>query len=309
MLNEDFMNVAAQLIRALEAEHIQSRIVPVGHIAELKDRLEHDRSDHILPEPVDRTCFTGIEYDPEKFLPGAKSIIVAAIPSPRVRNTFYWNGQPHHILIPPVYSGNLARLENFKSILKKILTPHGYTFVSAPVTRKPLAVCSDLAEYGRNNICYVPGMGSFVQLASMYTDLPSPGDFWRAPVMMSSCEDCSACRESCPTNAINDNLFAIASDRCLTFFNENEDPFADWINPKWFDCLVGCLQCQDICPANASYLQYAIEGETFTEEETACLLSFPTPENVPPKIKAKLERLDMFYMEVIPRNLTALLKL
>jgi epoxyqueuosine reductase len=302
------MNVAEQLIWALEAEKIKGRIVSIRHLEELKERLEHDRREKILPEPVDRVCFTGIEYDPEKLLPGAKSIIITAIPNSRVKNTFHWQGKAHHVLIPPTYSGNLARFENLKSIMGKILAPHGYRFASAPITKKYPAVCSGLAEYGRNNICYISGMGSFAQVVTMYSDLPCSDDFWRAPAMMSLCEDCFACRENCPTGAINDNNFAVVSDRCLTFFNENGDPFADWVNPKWFDCLVGCLQCQDICPGNAPYINQVTEGETFSEEETALLLSYPAPEDVPEETKAKLERLDMFYMEVIPRNLNALLK-
>jgi epoxyqueuosine reductase len=33
---------------------------------------------------------------------------------------------------------------------------------------KSLAVRSGLAAYGRNNVCYVPGMGSFLELVGLY---------------------------------------------------------------------------------------------------------------------------------------------
>ncbi|MCX6830312.1 MAG: hypothetical protein NT002_13690 [candidate division Zixibacteria bacterium] len=301
------MTVINELIEALEAAHIRCRVVSVAHVNELRERIEQSRREKILPEPVDRTCFPGIEYEPEKQLPGAKSIIIAAVPSPCIRNRFQWQGEMHTILIPPAYTGGGARVQNLKDRVEKILVPHGYKIANAPIPKKLLAVCSGLGEYGRNNICYVPGMGSFIQLVSLYSDMPCPEDFWREPVMMSSCGDCPACRQNCPTGAIDGDRFAIASDRCLTFFNENSGSFPDWVNPSWFDCLVGCLRCQIICPENAPYLNQIVEGESFTEEETALLLTTPAPEQVSSETRAKLERLDLFYMEIIPRNLKAAL--
>jgi epoxyqueuosine reductase len=37
---------------------------------------------------------------------------------------------------------------------------------------KRLAVRSGLARYGRNNVTYVEGMGSFLELSASLTDMP-----------------------------------------------------------------------------------------------------------------------------------------
>jgi len=49
---------------------------------------------------------------------------------------------------------------------------------------KTLAVCSGLAEHGRNNLCYVPGMGSFFQRVGIFSSLPCTDDSWRKPQIL-----------------------------------------------------------------------------------------------------------------------------
>ena len=56
---------------------------------------------------------------------------------------------------------------------------------------KPLAVRLGLVRYGRNNVTYAPGMGSYIQLLGYLTDasLPLP-DGWRPqePTLLPECE-------------------------------------------------------------------------------------------------------------------------
>lgn len=64
-------------------------------------------------------------------------------------------------------------------LLTKVLEPAGYQATPSLLPLKSLAAHSGLAVYGRNNICYVPGMGSFLELVGLYSDLPCSEDTWQ----------------------------------------------------------------------------------------------------------------------------------
>jgi hypothetical protein len=58
--------------------------------------------------------------------------------------------------------------------------------------KRRLAVQSGLAEYGRNNITYVAGMGSNVRYAAFYTDIDGQDEVWRDVCNAEMCADCGA---------------------------------------------------------------------------------------------------------------------
>lgn len=96
---------------------------------------------------------------------------------------------------------------------------------------KRLAVQSGLAKYGRNNITYVDGMGSFCKYLALLTSVPCDGDSWREePIMTETCEDCHLCINSCPKGAISKDRFLLYREKCVGGG--------------------GCSACQDCCPLN-----------------------------------------------------------
>jgi len=299
---------AANIRELLKEEGIQSRVVPVERVADLEERIANHRQEGHLSAEIERRYFPYITFDPQKYLEGARSIIIASIPRPSTQAIFDWKGKSHHFLIPPTYSGNASNLARIQTVLSELLYHDGFSVVPAPLPKKLLAVCSGLGEYGRNNICYVPGFGSYHQLVAFYTGLPCSESYWREPVMMAACRDCLACMLECPSGAITDEHFALRAERCITFFNENSGPLPVWFDQSWMDCLVGCLHCQRVCPENAKFIHWVGETEMFAEEETAMLLQGPAVSEVPAETKAKLERLELFEMEVVPRNLRLLLR-
>jgi epoxyqueuosine reductase len=109
--------------------------------------------------------------------------------------------------------------------------------------------------------------------------------------MMEACRKCSACLRHCPAGAITGERFLLHAERCLTFHNEKpgDVPFADWIDPAWHHCLVGCLQCQRVCPQNRQVWSWVQEGVAFSEEETALLLEGVPLDRLPAAILKKLE--------------------
>ena len=120
--------------------------------------------------------------------------------------------------------------------------------------------------------------------------------------------DCSLCQKACPTNAIGPDRFILHAEKCLTYFNEGKDPFPQWLNPSWHNCLVGCLFCQKVCPVNRKYKDFVQDGPNFSEEETNDLLGELPAEELPPETIQKLQSIDLLdYIGVLGRNLKALI--
>jgi epoxyqueuosine reductase len=180
----------------------------------------------------------------------------------------------------------------------------------AVLPKKLLAVRSGLATYGRNNITYVPGMGSFYRLAAFYSDLPCQKDSWREAQMMAACENCSACLRNCPTGAISADRFLLHAERCIVYHNEQpgDVPFPRWMDPSWHNCLIGCMRCQNVCPQDKELWQWVEEGAEFSEQETALLLEGGPLEQLPAATMEKLEHADLArHAGPLPRNLSVLL--
>jgi epoxyqueuosine reductase len=171
---------------------------------------------------------------------------------------------------------------------------------------KALAVRSGLADYGRNNIAYIQGLGSFFQLAAFYSDLPCEGDTWREPQMMEICQKCDACLRKCPTQAILPDRFLIRAEKCLTFHNERgpEYPFPEWIEPNTHNFLIGCMICQRFCPVNKSIMKWTEGDVTFDHAETRMFMKRTPLDRLPAETVEKLRQLDLIdSLEILPRNL------
>jgi epoxyqueuosine reductase len=165
-----------------------------------------------------------------------------------------------------------------------------------------------LAEYGRNNISYIPGLGSFHRLVAFYSDFPCVEDNWGDPKVMERCETCTVCQKMCPTGAIPTDRFLLRAERCLSFFNESPDEFPDWIDSSCHHCLVGCLACQKTCPVDKKFVDNIEDGPPFSAKETELILN-ETPESLlPEETLKKLKNLDIAeYLGHLGRNLQVLI--
>jgi epoxyqueuosine reductase len=166
-----------------------------------------------------------------------------------------------------------------------------------------------MAEYGKNNIAYVEGLGSFMRLKAFLSDMPTGKSDWLEPQVMKECDRCKACLNACPTRAIVPDRFLVHAERCITFLNEGTEEFPEWLDPSWHNSLVGCMKCQLVCPVNKRFVKWVEEGETFNEAETELILSGVPLDHVSPETAHKLNRSYMAeYLDVLPRNLRALLR-
>lgn len=300
-----------RILGKLEEHGYPGRIVSTGRLAELRREFEGHREKGDLLEDLDRDEFSRFSFEPPAELPDARSLIVVAAPQLQFRFTFHRNGTARRFLVPPTYIHGKETIRRVEALLSAIVEPEGFRVVHAWVPEKLLAVRSGLAAYGRNNITFVPGMGSFYRPVPFFSDLPSPRNDWRKPRMLGACRRCTACRRHCPSGAIDEDRFLLHVDRCITYHNEKPTgvPFPDWMDPGWHECLVGCLHCQRSCPENRRVVEWVKEGAEFTEEETRALLEGTPVERMPAATVEKLERWDLIRrLDVLPRNLRAIVE-
>jgi epoxyqueuosine reductase len=301
----------SEVLQRAEERGLALRLISAQHLQEVRADVETPHLEGLFDEEFYQERLISFDWDPPQGLPDATSIMVVAVPDPQRRITFEWHRRSVPATVPPTYLYWQSVDKRVEDALSEILQPDGYHVTLANLPKKLTAVHSGLAAYGRNNVTYVPGKGSFNRLVVFWSDLPCDEDRWQELRMMGACEKCQACQRACPTGAIDPARFLLRAERCLTFLNEKppEVAFPAWVDPSWHNCLVGCLHCQRVCPANKEVTDWMEGDEVFSEEETALLLDAVAQEHLPPETLAKLERLDLIeLLDVLPRNLSALVR-
>jgi epoxyqueuosine reductase len=288
----------------------QARIISVSHLYQLQKQIENLHNNASLDNQFYQDRLAWFNFQIPKDLPKTQSLIIVAVPRPQTRAIFTRNGQRHPLILPPTYTAYDSTTKQVEDLLAKILGENGYKSTGTALPLKLLAARSGLVQYGRNNISYVSGLGSFLQLAAVYSDMPCEEDSWQEATMMKRCEGCELCRRACPTCAIASDRFLLHAERCITYHNEKkgEVPFPDWMKPIWHNSIVGCMHCQRVCPENKGIIQWTGEEEEFSEEETALILEGIPQEKLPSITLQKLQHLSLVdYYDRLPRNLGILL--
>jgi len=300
-------SLLSKIYKKFKSKGMAGRIVSIHHLLQLKEEIENKRLDRLLDEDFYQECLSFFDFSPPASLAGAKSIIIVSVPQPKILVSFQWKKRQYILTMPPTYLHEPDDM--VKNILEEILVPAGYRTARTLLPLKNLAVRSGLAEYGKNNITYVNGTGSFHRLVGFYSDLPCLEDNWQEPKTIPICRNCSACLKNCPSGAISKDRFLIKAELCLTFHNEREGSFPDWIKPEWHHCLVGCLRCQSVCPANKHVFHWEETREHFSEKETSMILNGLREDELLASTLDKLEKLSLTeYLKQLPRNLEAVLK-
>jgi epoxyqueuosine reductase len=289
----------------------QGRIVSVQRLRDLQEEIETHCREGRLNDEFYRERLAWFHFSPPEALPDARSIIIVAVPRPQTEAIFNWRGKSLSLILPPTYTDYRKIAQQVANLLTGALQSSGYSVAASELPLKLLAVRSGLGAYGRNNICYVPGMGSFLELVGLYSDIPCPEDHWKEARMMETCQSCRACLQHCPASAISEDRFLLRAERCIVFHNERPSsiPFPSWIDPSWHNCLEGCMHCQRVCPENRNFWGWIEGREEFSEEETSLLLKGDPQDCLPKETIDKLERLDILGdLELFPRNLGVFLR-
>ena len=153
----------------------------------------------------------------------------------------YAYGQDYHFVIK----------EKLKELLNTIQTEigevSGRVFVdSAPVLDKAWAAKSGLGWIGKNSNLITQKVGSFYFIAEIIIDLDLEYD----NAVTDHCGTCTACIDSCPTEAIV-SPYVVDGSKCISYFTiELKENIPTEMKGKFDDWAFGCDVCQDVCPWN-----------------------------------------------------------
>jgi epoxyqueuosine reductase len=295
------------LYEHLEKQGYSGKIVSIQRVNELHREIEAQYQNGFLDPELYNEYLASFDFECQQKLPDARSLIIVSVSQPQVRVVFKWENNSYPVIIPPTY--NFSSDHHVANLLEAYLGPQGYKLKKVRLPEKLLAVRGGLAQYGKNNITYVNGSGSFHRPVVFVSDFPCEADNWREPTAMEKCEKCSACMQACPTAAIGSDRFLMHAERCLTFLNERSKEFPEWLSPAWHNSLVGCMICQKVCPANKDVLKWTESGVTFDNAETDLILNGVSEERLPRKTFEKLKKQGMMvYYDVLGRNLRVLME-
>lgn len=269
------------------------RTVSVDHVKEMGEWLEKlKREGKLSNNETYRKYIGNFLYEPDKILPGAKSLIIIAIPQNIISITFHKGGKAYEVKTPTGYfNDGITDKEIHDRVMNEIVKDSSKKIQGRPrLPLKTLAVRSGLAEYGKNNISFVDGgYGSFHRLEGYYTD-KALSDNWGPLKTMQLCKGCSICMKACPTKCITEENFVIDVGKCVTLYNEVPDPIPSWMDPKAHNALTGCFKCQDTCPANAEAIKRVEKLPDINEKETELILNLGKDKAIQDSIIKKLNK-------------------
>jgi len=300
------------LLTELENNGCKGKLVAIRHLDDLRAELAKQNQAGFLKSEFlnDPSYLAGCQYDYSEIMPNAESLIIVAVPQPITKLRFTWQGKQQTVVIPPTYIYSAA--DNLATeIAERELTKGNFSCKRIKIPYKILAVRSGLAQYGRNNITYIHGMGSYYRLVAFATDMPVISDNWQEIEMMPECSSCRACLNSCPTKCIDPDRSVIHGEKCLTYFNESAKPFPDSVGSNWHNSLLGCMKCQLACPQNKTGNPIVEIENPFTEQELAMLFTANDYSELPETTLVTLQKLNLtdydLPLPAIQRNFKSIL--
>lgn len=296
------------LLKELGTYGFKASITPTASVKKIQDELIGLNERGLIDKQLYDEYMQWMTHDYKEIMPEAKSVIIMAHPHAGTKLEFNYNDEKHIVLIPPTYVGS-GLLKKAEDALIQILTPYHFSSKYANLPLKLVAARTGLSKYGRNNISYVEGMGSYHRLFAYYTDYQCQTEDWNEIAAMQECSNCKACMSVCPTGCINGERFLIHAENCITYFNEVDRAFPSWLQKDWHNAIIGCMKCQINCPANSEYNDRVESEFVFEQDETVAILAKTPLDKLPTGTRMKLEAVDMIeYYNVLERNLSALIK-
>ncbi|MBN1799709.1 MAG: hypothetical protein JW822_14125 [Spirochaetales bacterium] len=283
------------------------KVIPINRLLKLKNEIDEFKKNQELNSFQKWIVNELYRFNIPTVELSIKSIILIAIPHPFYAEVEFMKNKKRYNFMSLVMSD----FEKTEMTLKKILLANKYNFISAQdLPLKRLAVQSGLAVYGRNNICYINGLGSNFSFAAYYSNVPCDDEYWTDVTIAPLCTKCNACLRNCPTGAIQKNRFLIDNEKCLSYWNESSEPFPEWIPISAHHCVYDCIKCQVKCPMNKDQIKNVVGPIHFTESETNMLLSGLNYEQQPVSLKKKVNYLGLHqWPDGISKNLKTLFEL
>src|SRR5436189_816457 len=200
---------------------------------------------HIMQRGEEKRC------DPQKVLPGARSIVVVAmnyfqgeharVPETAVtgRIARYAWGDDYHDLIK-------TKLDEVDNFLREFGGQQKCYVDTGPILERDYAAQAGAGWHGKNTMLIDERLGTWFFLAEILTTLELPPD---EPVA-DRCGTCERCINACPTGAIT-APYRLDARRCISYLTiELKDSIPLELRPLIGNRIYGCDDCLAVCPWN-----------------------------------------------------------
>ena len=234
--------------------------------------------------------------DPERFLEGAQSVILLALPytptsspSPVQRERGPGGEGPPANRQSPIVNrqstGRIARYAQgrdyhrvFEKKLRRIARTIREEFAAearatvdyGPLLERPLAARAGMGWLGKSTMLLVPGFGPWVLLGAIATTLELDPDL----PLRKTCGACTRCIVACPTGAISPAGHVLDARLCISYHTiENRGPIPRELRPKFGDWIFGCDDCLSSCPVGINHTEGYREFDPPDEHDAAPALA------------------------------------
>ena len=132
---------------------------------------------------------------------------------------------------------------------------------TAPVMEKVWAQRAGLGWQGKHTNLITRDYGSWLFLGEILLDIELEYD---DEFIDDLCGSCTACIDSCPTNALGD--YEIYAEKCISYFTiEHKGEFTK--DTELHNWIYGCDICQEVCPWNQKFSQVTNESNFYPKTE------------------------------------------
>jgi epoxyqueuosine reductase len=286
----------------------------VSLLEEVRSSLQKRRDRGEIEDVFFRDYLDNFSYLESCRLKKPQSILIVALPRTAHTLSFSVGGKTVETILPPTYVLYLKSFSDVRDDLEAAVSAYNchLEILNAPL--KTSANLLGLLSYGRNNIGYIDGLGSYFQLVGLVSDkhigeisrLASP-----VPKLLPKCLECRICAKACPTGAIDKDRILLHAEKCYTLFSESPNPIPEDLKPPSTKCLIGCMRCQQVCPENRGLLKYEGAAVSFDSEETGVFLGETRGSSrAKERVRAKFLKLGLTEdISIFRRNFERLLKI
>ena len=188
--------------------------------------------------------------DPQKVLPGARSIVVLALnyfqgeqvqasEDAKGKIARYAWGDDYHQVVE-------TKLDKIDTFLRDFGGQQKCYVDTGPILERDHAAQAGIGWHGKNTMLIDERLGTWFFLAEILTTLELPPD---QPVA-DRCGTCERCIKACPTGAIT-APHRLDARRCISYLTiELKGPIPLELRPLVGDRIFGCDDCLDACPWN-----------------------------------------------------------
>ena len=208
-----------------------------------------------------------LRLDPEKFVPGAKSVICVAdryagetskhqsVDTNKLDQAVgkiarYARGKDYHRVMRD-------RLGKLSLAFAKDFPDHRFRSCvdTAPILEREYAQRAGLGAIGKNTMLLERSVGSWLLLGEIVTTMPLA---FSRPADPDPCGSCTRCIDACPTHAIAREGWSLDATRCISYLTiEHRSLIDEEFHEALGDWVFGCDICQEVCPHNQPKSQNA----------------------------------------------------